>query len=57
MQSAGALLVGIVIGGIVRLTTEDLELFKFVRMLPGEFPLVSRTSPSSVQPNLMLSPT
>jgi len=29
-ESAGALMVGMVIGGIVRLTTEDLTLFEFV---------------------------
>lgn len=29
-ESAGALIVGMVIGGIVRLTTEDLSLFEFV---------------------------
>ena len=29
-ESAGALLVGIIIGGIARLTTEQLQLFEFV---------------------------
>lgn len=29
-ESAGALVVGMVIGGIVRLTTDDLALFEFV---------------------------
>ena len=29
-ESAGALVVGMVIGGIVRLTTDDLTLFEFV---------------------------
>ena len=29
-ESAGALLVGIVVGGVLRLTTEKLQLFEFV---------------------------
>ena len=30
-ESSGALVMGMVIGGIVRLTTDDLTLFEFVR--------------------------
>lgn len=30
-ESAAALMVGVIIGGIVRLSTEDLTLFEFVR--------------------------
>lgn len=32
-ESAGALVVGIVIGGIVRLTTDNLALFEFVSIV------------------------
>ena len=32
-ESAGALMVGMIIGGLVRCTTDDLSLFEFVRNL------------------------
>ncbi len=35
-ESAGALIVGMVIGGIVRLTTDNLTLFEFVRRHIGK---------------------